>query len=145
MLAGVIYQYRKKAILLIVLTAALVATTDQVSRSFKYSIERYRPCRPESNHLPKPHVIKEHCGGKFGFFSAHASNTFGIAIFFGSLLIPLVKHSKYILLIWAAIVAYSRIHLGVHYPIDIVCGALCGILFGWIYTKIAFKYLKYKA
>ena len=145
LLAGVIYKYRKKAVLLIVLTAALVATTDQVSRSFKYGVERYRPCRPESDHLPKPHLINEHCGGKFGFFSAHASNTFGIAMYFGSLLIPMVKRSKQILLVWAAIVAYSRIHLGVHYPMDITCGAICGILFGWIYSKIAFKYLNHKA
>lgn len=142
LLGSVIYHYRKKAILLIIVTAALVASTDQVSRSFKYGVERYRPCRSESNHLPKPHLIKNHCGGKYGFFSAHASNTFGIAMFFGSLLTPLFKRSKQILLFWAAIVAYSRIHLGVHYPLDIFCGALCGLLFGWVYTKISLKYFK---
>ena len=142
LLGSVIYHYRKKAVLLIIVTAALVASTDQVSRSFKYGVERYRPCRPESNHLPEPHLIKNHCGGKYSFFSAHASNTFGIAMFFGSLLTPLFKRSKQILLFWAVIVAYSRIHLGVHYPLDIFCGALCGLLFGWIYTKISFKYFK---
>jgi len=144
MLGGLIYHYRKKAILLVIITAALVATTDQVSRGFKYGVERYRPCRVESAHLPKPHVINNHCGGKFGFFSSHASNTFGIALFFGTLLTPLVKRSKQILLIWAAIVAYSRIHLGVHYPFDVFCGALCGLLFGWIYLKLSLKYLASK-
>jgi len=52
LLGGLIYHYRKKAILLVIITAALVATTDQVSGVFKYGVERYRPCRTESAHLP---------------------------------------------------------------------------------------------
>lgn len=136
LLAGVIYKYRKKAILIVVLTIAMVAATDQISRGFKYGVGRYRPCRTESAHLPKPHLLDNHCGGKYGFFSSHAANTFGIAIFFGTLLIPVVRKAKWILLFWAAVVTYSRIYLGVHYPLDVTCGAICGWLIGSLFLKI---------
>lgn len=136
LIAGIIFKYKKKAILIILLTGALVASTDQVSRGFKYGVGRYRPCRSESAHLPKPHLIDNHCGGKYGFFSSHAANTFGIAIFLGTLLIPVVRKAKWILLFWAAVVTYSRIYLGVHYPLDVTCGALCGWVLGSLFLRI---------
>lgn len=136
LLAGVIYKYKKKAVLIVVLLIGLIAATDQTSRAFKYGVGRYRPCRPESTHMPKPHTVEKHCGGKFSFYSAHASNTFGLAVFIGSLLLPLIKGARKYLLIWAAIVTYSRVYLGVHYPSDITIGAITGMFYGWLFFKL---------
>jgi len=143
LLVGIVYHYKKKSILIVFMVAGLVTVSDQSSQFFKYGVGRYRPCRTESIHQPKPHLVKNHCGGKYSFYSAHASNSFAIALFLGSLLIPVVRKSKRYLLVWAAIVAYSRIYLGVHYPSDILFGALSGSLYGWLFWKF-YNYLDSK-
>ena len=140
LLVGIVYHYKKKSIVIVFMVAGLVTASDQSSQFFKYEVGRYRPCRSESNHQPKPHIVHEHCGGKYSFYSAHASNSFAIALFLGYLLIPVVRHAKKYLLVWAAIVAYSRIYLGVHYPSDVFVGALSGLFYGWLFWK-AYSYL----
>jgi undecaprenyl-diphosphatase len=74
-------------------------------------------------------LVKASCGGKYGFFSGHSSNSFALAFFF-SLIFNKVKWLMPILLSFAGLIAYSRIYLGVHYPLDILCGAFAGILMG---------------
>lgn len=135
LLFGIIIHYKKKSILIVLMMAGLITVCDQSSQVFKYGIGRYRPCRMESSHHPKPHLVDGHCGGKYGFYSAHASNSFALALFIGYLLTPFIRHSKKFLLIWATIVAYSRVYLGVHYPSDIVVGAFVGIFYGWLFYR----------
>ena len=74
--------------------------------------------------------MKGHCGGMYGFVSSHAANTFGLAAFTA----PLVRRRWYtwLIFIWAAIVSYSRIYLGVHYPGDVAGGALVGLACGFL-------------
>lgn len=136
LLIGVIVHYKKKSFLIILMMAGLITVCDQSSQLFKYGIGRYRPCRTESTHQPKPHLVNEHCGGRYGFYSAHASNSFAIALFIGYLLTPVMKHSKKYLLAWAGIVAYSRVYLGVHYPSDILVGAFMGVIYGWLFYRV---------
>ncbi len=73
------------------------------------------------------HVVDNYKGGRYGFASSHAANTFGAATF---LFLLLGKKRRWVgwLFLWAAVVVYSRIYLGVHYPGDIVVGSLVGML-----------------
>lgn len=119
----------RATLLAVVLVALTITLTDQLSvKAFKNVFERYRPCHNlEIQHLV--HIVKEHCGGQYGFVSSHAANTFGLATILGLLFES--RKTKWWLLGWAAVVSYSRIYLGVHYPFDIIGGAILGILIGY--------------
>lgn len=116
---------RKKELFVIISIGLLILICDQVASGFlKPTVERLRPCY-EPALSGQVHLLKG-CGGQYGFASSHASNSFGVAFFCWLLL---RNHLKYIWLLipWAILVAYSRVYLGVHYPGDILTGALIGI------------------
>lgn len=96
---------------------------------FKETVQRLRPChQPELQGLV--HLVNEHCGGRFGFVSSHASNHFAIAAFMAGALAGVARWATPALLLWAAAIAYSRIYLGVHYPGDVLAGGLYGLTVG---------------
>ena len=123
---------------LIIAIAILIAISDQTSNLFKDSFQRLRPCYNEliSDSL---RLVKDSCGGRYGFFSAHASNSFSLAIFFGLLLRSSNKLLILLFAIYAFLISYSRIYLGVHYPIDIIVG----IIFGTINAIVLYKIYLY--
>ena len=125
-----------KALLAIVIVVALMITfTDQITNLFKYVIaKRPRPCRDEDMQGIM-RFIAPRCG-RYGFFSGHAANSMAAAVFAGLLLKPYYKKLIFILLLWSAVVAYSRIYVGVHYPLDIVCGMAFGALSGFGFYKL---------
>lgn len=135
----IIRQYGKKVLLIIGVVIVLITASDQLSQAFKYGFKRYRPCQELSSHAPKPHIVDNKCGGFYGFYSAHSSNSFAIAFFLGSLLLPLYRQARVLLLFWAGVVAYSRVYLGVHYPADITVGAIFGVALGWLFQFFYFK------
>ena len=126
----IIRRYKWDSIPVILGIALLVTLTDQTASGFmKPFFERLRPCHnPEIR--DQIHMVAG-CGGRFGFASSHASNVFGIAMFLW-LLFRRISAYVWLMFIWAAIVSYSRIYLGVHYPADILTGALIGLFFGWL-------------
>jgi undecaprenyl-diphosphatase len=71
--------------------------------------------------------------GSFGYFSAHAASSTGLAVFVGLLLKRDYPKMPYLMLIWAVIVSYSRIYVGVHYPLDVVTGMLIGAILGYLF------------
>nr|WP_321233483.1 phosphatase PAP2 family protein [uncultured Psychroserpens sp.] len=119
---------------MIFIIAGMITFTDQITNVFKDGFMRARPCRAEDvmEHI---RFIAKRCG-KYGFFSGHSSNSMAAAVFGGLLLRPYFKNLIFILLFWSFIVAYSRIYVGVHYPLDIVCGMLFGAISGFLFYKL---------
>ncbi|MGE5316822.1 MAG: phosphatase PAP2 family protein [Chloroflexota bacterium] len=139
--------YRRNFWYIVPLIILLVTLTDQVSVVlFKDIFHRLRPCH-EPSLEGMVQLVRGQCGGKFGFISSHAANTFGVAIFAGSLLKVRFKLVLPVLIFWASIVCYSRVYLGVHYPGDVIVGALVGsisgyfilLLFKWIMSRTPVK------
>ncbi|WP_303318023.1 phosphatase PAP2 family protein [Flavivirga abyssicola] len=132
-------KYGLKSLLVFVVVVALMITfTDQITNVFKRGFQRPRPCG-EANLIDQMRFIAVRCG-KYGFFSGHSSNSMAAAIFAGLMLKQYYKYLIFILLFWSLIVAYSRIYVGVHYPLDIVCGLAFGAISGFLFYKLA-KYL----
>ena len=133
-------QYPNRKFFLIIPFIVLnVLFTDQGSVwLFKEQFQRLRPCQLEEL-LDKMRLVKESCGGLYGFISSHSSNTFGLAVLVGLLGKPNYRYLIVLLIVWAALVAYSRVYLGVHYPLDIMVGALYGVLCGLLVYFIASK------
>ena len=129
------YHGTKRTLIILVLVALLITCTDQLANFFKYGVQRLRPCYEEGI-SESMRLVKRSCGGKFSYFSAHAANSFAAASFFAFLLRPNARIIPVLLMIWASIVAYSRIYIGVHYPLDILSGASIGILFGWLFFRL---------
>ena len=126
------YKIKTLDIIYIVsIVLVMIIISDQSANIFKDSFQRLRPCYDE---LIKDSVrlVKEGCGGKHGFFSAHASNSFSLAVFFGLLFKDFSKYPIYFTLIFASLISYSRVYLGVHYPLDIIFGALFGMINGLV-------------
>ena len=128
---------------LILVIAIMITITDQGANLFKDSFQRLRPCYDETV-KDSIRLVKDNCGGKYGFFSAHASNSFSLAIFFGLLFRNRIRYIILVTLVYASFISYSRIYLGVHFPINIFFGSLFGLFIGFsIYKFVYLKFLKF--
>lgn len=128
-----IKNYKIKALPIAIFLALTIVLSDQGSVFLKGSIMRLRPVHdPEIGELVH-NVLRK--GGLYGFVSSHAANGFAIFIFTSRLF----KNKAYFFLLffWAAIFSYSRIYSGVHYPLDILGGAILG----WAIGELSFKIL----
>lgn len=140
---GIKYKRKFLIILLFIILAATLA--DQSSVLVKNLVERLRPCH-EPSLQGLVHLVNGECGGKFSFVSSHATNSFDVALL--SLLFIRKRWFTISIVLWALVVGYTRIYLGVHYPGDVVCGSLLGALIGWsiyeLYVLTDNKILKHK-
>ena len=138
----VIRRYGKRSVWLFLAVALVVLCSDQLSAHVcKPLFHRLRPCfNPELEGLV--HLPKGFPGGQYGFVSSHAANTFAIAAFLTAALRRSWRWVGWTLYGWAAISSYTRIYMGVHYPGDILCGAVLGILIGLIIWKLLSLILK---
>ncbi len=134
-----IKKFKYDAVWMVVCAVLTIVLCDQLASGLaKPLVQRLRPCH-EPSILPLLRMVTE-CGGEYGFFSSHASNTFGLAGFMW-LIFGKTKTWGW-LFAWAAIVSYSRIYLGKHYPLDILTGALCGVLVAYMMAKLGEALIK---
>jgi len=116
-----------------VIVLGLVATTGLAdftsSTLVKKNVQRIRPCNdPE---MVDKVQLRAHCGAGYSFTSSHAANHFAAAVFLIGIFGRLARWVRPVALSWAGAVAFSQVYVGVHYPGDVLCGALLGAAIGW--------------
>lgn len=139
---GLPYYFGKKGIYMVVFTILTVSVADLASNyGFKKTVQRLRPCNAE---LTIPVVERVPCGSGYSFTSSHATNHFAMATFLFLLFHYKGRWVGRVLYFWAFAIAFSQVYVGVHYPIDVICGALLGTSVGWmifqLYKKVTYKY-----
>ena len=123
--------------------ALCITGTDVISaRIIKPGVQRFRPShsielRDDVHLVTPPGQDQPYRGGRFGFVSSHAANYTGIALYFGLLLGG--GTWLWVLIGWAALIGYSRMYLGVHFPLDIAGGMLLGAFIGYVMWRIQNK------
>lgn len=120
-------------LLMLLCLGAAIALADQICNFFKYHVPKFRPSHnPAIQHMV--YIINDYRGGLFGTVSGHAAISFTIATF-SSLLF---RKRWYTVAIygWAALIAYSRIYLGMHFPLDLFFGTLLGLTLGYLSFRL---------
>lgn len=143
LLIYVIWKFKWKAVPFILLAGLTVALTDQVSSNFlKDYFGRVRPCsEPLLAGIMKLRVNR--CPTSGSFTSSHAVNHFGLAAFIFFTLKPYLKKWAFLFFVWAALICYAQVYVGVHYPGDVTGGALIGLLLGWITSLLFSRYFNF--
>jgi len=131
-----ILNFPRKALSWVLTLGMTAALTDAVSSHIiKPFFARPRPCSNEAL-MPGIKMLALHCGSNGSFTSSHAANHFGVAMFICMTLSSIWKPYTYLFFFWAAFIAFAQVYVGVHYPFDVVGGALLGLLGGWATGKL---------
>lgn len=138
----VFWNFGKKAIPWAIFILATVAVTDQVSSHFlKEYFDRVRPCNDVVMRLKERFLIN-YRPQSGSFPSSHASNHFAVGVFCFITLKRYFGKWAWLFIFWAATISYGQIYVGVHYPTDIIGGAIVGSLIGWMMYLLFHKYFK---
>lgn len=136
--AFALVNFGRKGLAWILFFVLTVVACDQLGGVFKHHFHRLRPCNdPFMMEFIKLRL--ESCSASFSFVSNHAANHFGLAAFIQHSLKNINGFKTKWLFLWAAIICYSQMYVGIHYPTDIIAGALlgifCGNLLAWFFNK----------
>jgi len=133
----VVFNLGKKSYWFLMFIILTMTTSDMTSsRLIKNSFKRLRPCNTESLAV----IERVHCGAGYSFTSSHATNHFALSSFLVFTLGIFLKRARPWLWLWAASVGVAQVFVGVHYPIDVLCGGLLGTLIGWFWSSIFWRY-----
>ncbi|MEY4812313.1 MAG: hypothetical protein RLZZ462_1186 [Bacteroidota bacterium] len=134
------YQIGWKTLKWLLFALINVGLTDQISSSvFKPFFHRLRPCNDPAL-VGKTRLLLDQCAGGFSFTSSHAANHFGIAMFiFITWGVTQKKYTSFFF-VWAGVIAFAQIYVGVHYPLDIIGGTIIGLISGFTMSKAYLKF-----
>lgn len=135
-----IWRYKKTGAKIVILLALTAGVADFTSASLiKPTVKRIRPCREVT--LGDTDINRVACGTGYSFPSTHATDHFAMAAF---LILLFYKKWRWIALwatLWAGIICFAQVYVGVHYPIDVLGGTIYGILIGSLFAFL-FKKLQ---
>ncbi len=138
-IAYLIINHRKQGLYLIVSLLLTVGVSDIVSSHIvKKTIERLRPCNDAD--IKDEVKLLVRCGSGYSFTSSHAANHFAVAIFLFFACFYNKKRLKWALIAWAASIGFGQIYVGVHYPFDVLFGAILGSVIGYLGYQVVKKY-----
>lgn len=134
-----IINFKRKGWLIIVFMIVSVTCSDQIcSHVLKPAVKRIRPCNQE---ILAGHVrMLVNCSNSYSFPSSHASNHFAAALFLIALFSKRRIWLIVVLVLWASVISYSQVYVGLHFPLDILAGAIIGSIIGWAGGSFFLKY-----
>lgn len=136
MLVLMLVNFGKKTWSWLLFAILTIIISDQLSSTFvKSFFARPRPCRDAILQF-QVRLLLDGCSGGYSFTSSHATNHFAIAVFFSQTLKPYIGKWHKMFFVWAGTIAYGQVYVGVHYPLDIVCGAILGSSIGYLVALV---------
>jgi undecaprenyl-diphosphatase len=135
-------RHKKRGLFWVLAAVVTGACTDLVSsRLIKENIFRLRPCQDKSlaDHI---HVLVQYCPQSSSFTSSHAANHFGFAVFIYFTLKNYYGKWVSLIFLWAFIICYAQVYVGVHYPIDVISGAIVGSIIGYLTSRLFNRYMR---
>ena len=132
----VLINFRRNGLFWVLGAVLTVATSDIISSwGIKELVFRLRPCRDEvlAGHL---RILVQYCPKSSSFVSSHATNHFAMAIFIFLTLKEFMGKWLSLVFVWAFVVSYAQVYVGVHYPFDVFCGILVGLFIGYCWAKM---------
>lgn len=130
LLLFVLYKFGWKAWPWIIMAALAPALGDIISSHFiKEWVSRMRPCN-EPSLEPYARELLHYCPGNGSFTSSHAVNHFAMATYFYATMKSLFRRGAWLFWLWAVVICYAQVYVGVHYPGDVLGGAILGTVIG---------------
>jgi undecaprenyl-diphosphatase len=135
-----IRKFRWQTVWIVLFAALMIIISDQLA-----NLVKELTCRPRPSHesgLTGVHTVGGYVGGRWGFYSAHASSNLALAVFLIMVLGSPFRGFAVLMLAYAFFMSYTRIYLGVHYPGDILAGWIAGGLIGWGFGLLSRWFLR---
>jgi undecaprenyl-diphosphatase len=138
-LSFVVVNFKDKALSWLLTIGLTTGLCDVISsRFFKPVFARVRPCN-DPDLAAQLHMLAGYCGGNGSFTSSHAANHFGMAVFLSMKIKHILGNWRYLFFVWASLVCYAQVYVGVHFPFDVLGGALLGTILGYIAATLWLK------
>ena len=129
-------NFKKNGWYWVLFLALSVMVSDYISSTFiKYEVQRLRPCQDPSM-LANLRLLVNGCPGNPSFTSSHAVNHFCVSMFVYTTYVKQVSKWWGLIFLWALTISYAQVYVGVHYPLDVICGSIIGCILGYFPARI---------
>ena len=138
LISFLIINFKNRGLLILAFVFLTVGISDFISSSvIKPSVERVRPCN--DIRLESKIISRVKCGHGYSFPSSHATNHFALGVFFFLIFASINKKLASLFILWASLISFAQIYVGVHYPFDVLAGSILGTLTGYLMFRV-FRY-----